>query len=315
MEAALTSRFFIMLSRFKYHFALHIIIFMWGFTGILGKLIHLDAIAIVWYRVIIAFVSLALFFPIMRISFRVKNKKTLLYIAFVGILVGLHWVTFYKSIQLSTASLGILCLATTTVHVSWLEPLIMKRPFSWMELGLSLLIVGGVYFVSEDFNAKQYMALAYGLASAFFAGSFAVLNAKLAEETRPSQITLYEMASAGVFLTIVLLFQGRINADLLQMQLSDFWWLLFLGILCTSLAFLATISIMKILGAFTVSLSINMEPIYTILLAIFILNEDELLNSRFYLGATIIVLVVLANGFLKPLKVKKRYKTHQMHKQ
>lgn len=297
---------FFMLARFKYHFALHVIIFMWGFTGILGKLINLDAVSIVWYRVIIAFVSLGVLFPLMKISFRVKSIKTFLQISGVGILVGLHWVTFYHSIQLSTASLGILCLATTTIHVSWLEPLVMKRPFSYIELALSLLIVAGVYFVSGEFNSTQYLALAYGLASALFAGAFAVFNAKLAEETRPSQITLYEMLSAFLFLTIVLAFQGRINSSLLEMTSSDLLWLLFLGTLCTSVAFLATISIMKILGAFTVSLSINMEPIYTIVLAIFILNENELLSSRFYIGAIIIVMVVLANGFLKPLKTKKK---------
>ncbi len=278
---------------------------MWGYTGILGHIIQLEAVPIVWYRVLIAFLGLALIIPFLKNAFRLPSWKRLIQISLVGVIVGLHWVTFYKAVQLSTASLGILCLATTTLHVAWLEPIVMKRPFSWLEFILSLIVVGGIYFVSGDFNAQQYEALAYGLTSALLAASFGVFNAKLAKDTSPTLITFYEMVSAFVFLTIVLLFQGRMDADLFSMTQQDFWWLLFLGILCTSFAFLATIQIMKKLGAFTVSLSINMEPVYTILLAIFILNENELLNLKFYIGAALIVLVVIANGVLKSYQGKR----------
>ena len=296
--------FYSVLSRFKYHILLHLIIIIWGFTGILGHLIELEPVPIVWYRVLIAFVALALIIPFLKGSFRISSRKRLLQIIGVGVLVSLHWVTFYQAIQLSTASLGILCLATTTLHVAWLEPIVMKRKFSWIEFGLSLLVVGGIYFVSGDFNAQQYEALAYGLLSALLAASFGVFNAKLAENTSPIQITFYEMVAAFGFLTIVLLFQGKVNQELFAMTQSDFWWLIFLGVLCTSFAFLATIEIMKRLGAFTVSLSINMEPIYTIILAIFILKENELLNVKFYIGASVIVLVVVANAVLKSLQTK-----------
>ena len=280
---------------------------MWGFTGILGKLIHLEAFVIVWYRVFIAFIALGIGMLILRKPFKVKSRKQLLKIAFVGILVGLHWITFYMSIQLSTASLGILCLSTTTVHVAWLEPIIMKRRISWLEVVLSLIVVYGIYFVSGDFNANETNALIYGLVSALFAAGFAVSNAKLAEDSTPAQISFYEMVSAFVFITIALLFQGRIDASILEMTTSDFLWLLFLGVLCTSFAFLATIEIMKKLGAFTVSLSINLEPVYTILLAIFILKENELLGVDFYVGSIIIIAVVVANAVIKSIQ-KKRLK-------
>lgn len=277
---------------------------MWGFTGILGHIIDLDPIPIVWYRVLIAFLALATIIPFLKNTFRVYSWKRLLQICGVGILVGLHWVTFYKAIQLSTASLGILCLATTTLHVAWIEPIVMRTKFSWVELLLSLLVVGGIYFVSDDFNAQQNEALVYGLLSALLAAGFGVFNAKLAEDTTPILITFYEMVSAFIFLSILLLFQGRVDKELFSLTQSDFWWLLFLGVLCTSFAFLATIEIMKKLGAFSVSLSINMEPIYTIILAIFILKENELLNTRFYFGAVVIVLVVIANGFIKSYSTK-----------
>ena len=272
---------------------------MWGFTGILGKLIHLDAYYIVWHRVLIALVALGIALVFMRKPLKPANFKSFLKIAGVGLFVVLHWMTFYKSIQLSTASLGILCLSTATLHVTWLEPIIMKRKFSWIEFLLGSLVIYGIYFVSSDFDANDKEALIYGLFSALFAALFSVFNAKLAQDTPSYQITFYEMVSALVFLTIVLIFQGDFTAELFQMTMSDFLWLLFLGIMCTSFAFLATIEVVKRLGAFTVSLSINLEPVYTILLAIAILNEDEMLGSHFYIGSAVIVVVVIANAIIK----------------
>jgi drug/metabolite transporter (DMT)-like permease len=288
-----------MLGKFKYHLLLHIIIFIWGFTGILGKLIHLDAFYIVWHRVLIAFIALSIALLFMKKSIRVGSKKELFKIFGVGIIVVLHWMTFYKSIQLSTASLGILCLSTTTLHVTWLEPLIMKRKFSPIEFLLGLIVIYGIYFVSSDFKAKDYEALVYGLTSAFFAAVFSVFNAKLAQKSSSYQITFYEMLIAFVFLSFVLMARGEFTGEIFIMRLSDFLWLLFLGVLCTSFAFLATIEVVKRLGAFTVSLSINLEPVYTIILAIVILNENEILGSDFYIGSIIIVLVVIANAIIK----------------
>lgn len=288
-----------MFAKYKYHILLHLIIFVWGFTGILGKLIHLDAYYIVWHRVLIAFIALGIALIFMKRSIRISSTKELIKIFGVGIIVVLHWMTFYKSIQLSTASLGILCLSTTTLHVTWLEPLVMKRRFSLIEFLLGLIVIYGIYFVSQDFNPKDFEALIYGLFSALFAALFSVFNARLAQDTPSSTITFYEMVIAFVFLSVVLMVQGDFTRELFVMDLSDFLWLLFLGILCTSFAFLATIEVVKRLGAFTVSLSINLEPVYTIVLAIFILKENELLGSQFYIGSVIIVLVVIANAIIK----------------
>ncbi len=288
-----------MFKTYKYYILLHLIIFMWGFTGILGKLIALDAFIIVWHRVLIAFIALGLFLLFRKKSIRISNWQSGLKLIGVGIIVTLHWITFYKSIQLSTASLGILCLSTTTLHVTWLEPFVMKRPFQVSEFLLGFIVIFGIYFVSSDFQPHEYAALGYGLISALCAALFSVFNAKLAQEIPTPTITLYEMGTGFIFLSIILLFQGKLTSDLFIMTTSDFLWLLFLGILCTSFAFLITIEIVKVLGAFTVSLIINLEPIYTILLAIFILQEHTLLNNRFYIGATLIILVVIANGWMK----------------
>ena len=297
-----------MFKTYKYYILLHLIIFMWGFTGILGKLIALDAFIIVWHRVLIAFIALGLFLLFTKKSILISNWQSGLKLIGVGIIVTLHRITFYKSIQLSTASLGILCLSTTTLHVTWIEPFVMKRPFQVSEFLLGFIVIFGIYFVSSDFQPHEHEALGYGLISALCAALFSVFNAKLAQEIPTPTITLYEMGTGFIFLSIILLFQGRLTSDLFIMTTSDFLWLLFLGILCTSFAFLITIEIVKVLGAFTVSLSINLEPIYTILLAIFILQEHTLLNNRFYIGATLIILVVIANGWMKNYQRRSKLK-------
>jgi drug/metabolite transporter (DMT)-like permease len=277
---------------------------MWGFTGILGKLIKLDAVLIVWYRVFIAALFLAFFFLFTKKSFKV-DRKHWWKIALVGLIVVSHWLTFYYAIQLSTASLGILCLSTTTLHVTWLEPLVMKRKFSWLEFALGAVVIYGIYFVSGDFSPKEMNALYVGLTSALLAGMFSVFNGRLVQDIPSTHLSFYELTIGFFGISIFLMLTGRMDASVFNMTSSDLGWLLFLGILCTSFAFLVTIDIVKRLGAFTVSLSINLEPVYTILLAIVILNEHKLLNINFYIGSVIIIFVVVLNGIIKHFQNKK----------
>ena len=277
---------------------------MWGFKGILGKLIKLDAVLIVWYRVFIAATFLACYFVFTKKSFKVERKHWLK-IALVGLIVASHWLTFYYAIQLSTASLGILCLSTTTLHVTWLEPIVMKRKFSWFEFALGSVVIFGIYFVSGDFTPREMKALYIGLTSALCAAMFSVFNGKLVHEVPSTHLSFYELSTGFIGISIFLFCTGKLNGEVFEMTYSDLGWLLFLGILCTSFAFLVTMDIVKRLGAFTVSLSINLEPVYTILLAIFILKEHKLLNTNFYIGSLIIILVVILNGFIKHFQNKK----------
>lgn len=271
---------------------------MWGFTGILGKLIHLDALLIVWHRLWIAALALAVYMYFTKKMIFPKGK-TLFWTIVVGLVVALHWLTFYTAIQMSTASLGILCLSTTTLHVTWLEPLIMRKRFSKIEFAMGLLVIGGIYFVAHDFKGEELTALGFGLVSALCAGIFSVANGKLAQQTQTPGLSLTELTTGFVALSLFFISQGKLNLELFQMTVSDFSWLLFLGVLCTSFAFLATVNIVKQLGAFSVSLSINLEPIYTIILAIILLKEHKLLQTSFYWGAAMILMVVLANGIWK----------------
>ena len=288
-----------MFQKYKYHFALHLIIFIWGFTGILGKLIHLSSEQIVWYRCFIAFISMFIALKLFKLPISIPSKTHFWATLGVGVLVAMHWWTFYQSIYLSTASLGILCLSTVTLHVTWLEPLLFRKKFSLLEFFMGLLVVIGIYIVSDDFKGNEFEALIWGLISALCAALFSVFNAQLVQKIPSTAMSIHEMGIGFLFLTGVLFFQGKLDTSIFEMTFSDALWLLFLGIVCTCVSFIVTIEVMKKLGAFTVSLSINLEPVYTIILAVIILNEHTLLGYKFYIGATVILLVLLANGLLK----------------
>lgn len=289
-----------MTQRLKYQFVLHIIIFIWGFTAILGKWIEAGAFVLVWYRVLIAFISLLIFLLILKREWRILNKKEVYRTLGVGVLVALHWLTFYLSIKLSTASLAIICLATTTIHVAWLEPIVMKRRALKSEFIISVIIIGGIILITNQ-GSQEGLALGmtFGLIAAILAALFSVFNAKLIQTVSASRITLYEMFSATITMTIFLFFSGDLTPESLAISANDFYLLLFLGVICTSIAFLITVEIQKLLGAFTVTLSINMEPVYTLGLAALLLNEHEKISPSFYIGAAVIVLAVFGNAVLK----------------
>jgi drug/metabolite transporter (DMT)-like permease len=296
-----------MIENLRYQVLLHIIIFVWGFTAILGKWIEADAFILVWYRVVIAFISLLLFMALLRRKLLVKQTRLTLKMLGVGILVALHWLTFYISIKESTASLAIICLATATIHVSWLEPLVMRRKFQLTELVLGLIIIGGILLITSDTEGEEnYRGIVYGLISAFLAAAFSVSNAKLVQEVNSGRITLYEMLSASIVMSLFLIFSGNYSLDHLMISTNDFLLLLFLGVICTSVAFLLTVDITKHLGAFTVTLSINMEPIYTLGLAALLLGEHQELSIWFYLGSLVIVGAVFGNAYLKFRRRKKQ---------
>lgn len=298
--------------RLKYQLTLHVIIFIWGFTAILGKLIETNAFVLVWYRVLIAAISLWTILFILKRDRKIPNKADRWRTLGVGAIVAMHWLTFYLSIKYSTASLTIICLATTTVHVAWLEPLVMKRRFLWSELIIGLLIMGGIYLIANEGTQEGLgIGLTLGLVAAVLAALFSVFNQKLVQTVSASKITLYEMFSATLVMTLFLGFTDRLNVDNIFITINDLLLLLFLGIICTSIAFLVTVEIQKLLGAFTVTLSINMEPIYTLGLAAWILNEHNKISASFYIGAAIIVFAVFGNAFLKRYQSKRLKKASQ----
>ena len=287
-----------MSKKLQYNIIIHVVVIIWGYTGIMGKAIELPSTEMVWWRLGIGALSLALLFPLIQRKLSKLTPKLWLITIGVGVLVGMHWVTFFQSIKMSSISLGIICLATTTLHVSWLEPLIKKTKFNWSDLLLSIAVLSGMILISAQESA-HFQAILVGLLSAFLAALFSVSNAVQVEKMPAPQLTLIELTSGFAVLSLFFLFTSGFHAEMFVLDADLLWKLLFLGVVCTSIAFILAVNATKHLGAFTVSLTINLEPVYTIILALLFYPQSEKMDALFYVGAGIIVAAVILNGILK----------------
>lgn len=283
----------------KHILQLHLIVFIYGFTAILGRLITLDAVQLVWYRMLIAFISLGIMLKASNQSYRIHYKKLLLFTA-VGFIVAFHWITFFHSIKISTISVALGCLASTTLFTSFLEPALVRRPLSWFEVFTGVVIIIGLYIIFQ-FEPNYVAGIITGLVSAFLAGLFTVLNKVLVRENHPITISFYEMGGGFLGITLFLWINGNFKAGLSLPVFSDWIYLLLLGIVCTAYAFMASTRVMKTLSAYTVVLTINLEPIYGILLAFLIFGDSEYMSAGFYVGTLMILMAV----FLLPVLKKK----------
>ena len=276
---------------------LHFIVFIWGFTAILGKLITIDALPLVWYRMLIATLGILCYLKWVKQSLRV-NKKTLLWFVIAGVIVALHWVTFFLAIKVATVSVALAMMATGAFFTALLEPILFKRKIIGYEIFFGCLVIVGLYLIFKvETNYSYGMAIA--LISAFLAALFAIINGKLVKTNKPSVISFYELGVGVLFLTIILWFKGNYTLDFFRIPSTDWAYLVVLGVLCTSYAFIAAVKVMRVLTPYTVMLTTNLEPVYGILLAWFIFGNEEKMNPLFYLGAGIILITVIANGVLK----------------
>lgn len=289
----------------KAYIQLHIAVFLFGFTAILGKLITLEQTALVWNRLWIAIVGL-LFIPGALSGIRKIKRINILRFSGIGVIVALHWLTFYGSIKIgNSASVTLACLATSTLFTSLLEPLITKSKFQWIELLLGLLVIVGIIFLS-GVGKTYYLAIVVGLASALLASLFSVYNKRYITGQNSISVTIIELGAG--FLSISLCYP-MLQHYLPQAQWfpvgQDWLWLIILGLFCTSLAFALAVESLKELTAFISNLSINLEPVYGILLAIWLLNEDADLNEDFYIGTGIILISVVLHPLLTKIQNRK----------
>lgn len=288
--------------KLKNYLHLHVIVFIWGFTAIFGKLISLDALPLVWYRMFLATIFIGLFIVINRKSFSFpKQKVSTLILA--RIVIAAHWYTFYQAIKVSNISITLVCLATGAFFASILEPIFNKRKIIPYEIIFGLITVLGIGLIFKV-ESQHALGILLAVTSAFLSALFSVINGKLAKEYDPNAISFWELLIGVVTISFVLFFTNKFDATLFTISLSDFLWLLLLASVCTAYAFTASVKVMKYISPFTVMLTINLEPIYGIILALLFFSETENMNSYFYLGAAVIFLTVVANGILKNRKKK-----------
>jgi len=277
---------------------LHIAVFFWGFSAILGDLIDLSWFMITWWRVVLATISLVGICVILKSNVNISKKSMLTYIV-IGIIVALHWLTFFGSIKYANASIALITYATAAFMISLLEPLLLKTQVSRIEVLLGIIIIIAMAFIVNEIDLSMRLGLLLGLVSAFLSALFGVLNKKSVEDADPIVITMIEMLSAVVFLSILLPFWLTYTGDQFMPMGLDWLYLSVLAFGCTSFAFLISIRTLKYISVFAQSVVMNIEPIYGIILAIIILGDNKDLTTGFYVGGAIIICSVISYPYLK----------------
>jgi drug/metabolite transporter (DMT)-like permease len=283
--------------KLKNYLHLHFIVFIWGFTAVLGALITLDALPLVWFRMCIAVGIIMIYAAITKAPLKVPFK-TLMGFLVAGLIIALHWFTFFQAIKVSNISVTLACLSTGAFFTSLLEPIFFGRKVVIYEVLFGLMVIGGLYMIFH-FEGNYINGILLALSSAFLSASFSIINGKYATQYSPVTISFYELLGGIFFFSIYLLFSGSFTAEFFEVSANDWLWLFILGSFCTAYAFIASVHVMKYLSPYTVMLTINMEPIYGIILAILVFDKKEKMSVWFYAGAAIILTTVILNGILK----------------
>ncbi|CAN5256672.1 DMT family transporter [soil metagenome] len=271
---------------------LHIAVFLWGFTGILGRLISLNEGWLVWWRMLIAAVVLWIYFyfskQVQKISFR-----NFLKIASIGTILSLHWLLFYGSIKYSNVSIALTCLATTGLFSAIIEPLFFRRRVDTKEILLGTFALAGIiiiYFSNLQFSVGIYIGLLSSLATVIVS----LLNKKIVAGHTPQVITLYQLTGGFIGLTLLMpLYNVLLHSPVQYPQPLDWLWLILLAVVCTVFTFLLYIRALRQLSAFTINLTLTLEPVYGIILAFAVFSENKYLSQYFYIGFALILAAVL----------------------
>ncbi|WP_298780934.1 EamA family transporter [uncultured Polaribacter sp.] len=284
-------------SKLKNYFLLHFIVFIWGFTAILGALITVEAIPLVFFRMSFAVVFISIYFIFKKKSF-IIDKKGLVKFLFTGIIIALHWIFFFKAIKTSNVSIALVTMSTGAFFTSLIEPFFFKRKINFLEMFFGLMVIVGLYVIF-NFETQYRLGIIYALISSFFGALFSVLNGLFVKKYDEHRISLYQLFFGALFVTIYLFINQNFSVSFFSLSKTDWFYLLVLSSICTAYAFVSSVKVMKFLSPYTVMLTINLEPIYAIILALLIFGEKEKMNPEFYLGTFIVLLVVLLNGVVK----------------
>ncbi|MCF6348002.1 MAG: DMT family transporter [Flavobacteriaceae bacterium] len=277
---------------------LHFLVFIAGFTAILGELISIEAIPLVWYRMLIAGVLMFIYIKITKINTKV-SYSVLLKFFIAGIIIALHWITFFASIKEANVSIALAMFSTGAFFASLIEPIFYKRKIDRYEILFGLMVSIGVYIILDS-EIKYLTGILLGISSAFFSSLFAVINGKFVEKHNASIISFYEFIGGVLFISIYLLFANDgFSQEFFKLNSKDWIYILILASICTAYAFIASVHIMKYISPFTVMLTYNLEPVYGIILAILIFGNNEIMSANFYYGAILILLTIIMNAIFK----------------
>ena len=294
-----------MITKYKNHLILHFTILIWGFTGIIGKILGLSGLStseVVFWRMLIAWTTLLIYLLIKKQRI-IVSKKTLFKLLGNGVLIAFHWYCFFEAIALSNVSIALVFMSTTAFFTSFAEWVIYRKGIDYKELFTGVLVITGISIIVKDLNLENhpdyFKAILLALISAFLAAFFSVINSVLVKENDSAIISFYELMGGFWVISILFYINGEIVLEQLSLNSLQLFWLMVLGIVCTSFAFLLGVYVMKFIKPYTVNLSVNLEPIYAIIFALLIFKNSEVMNLNFYLGSMIVVGSILLNALFK----------------
>ncbi|OUR92403.1 EamA family transporter [Flavobacteriales bacterium 34_180_T64] len=288
-------------ARLKNYLHLHFLVIIAGFTAILGELISIGSIPLVWFRMLIAGILMFVYIKLTRIKTKV-NTKTILKFFAAGIIIALHWITFFEAINQSNVSIALAMFSTGAFFASFIEPIFYKRRLIWYEILFGIIVIVGVFLITQS-EIKYINGIILGISSAFFSALFAVINGRFVEKYSATVISYYEFISGVFFITLfILLFEGGFDTSFFILSSDDWLYIFILASVCTAYAFIGAVKVMKFISPFTVMLTYNLEPVYGIAMALVLFPEKEIMSSQFYYGAILILITVILEGVLKNYK-------------
>ena len=277
---------------------LHFIVFIWGWTAVLGKIITVPAIKLVWIRVFIAIFGMLVYVLYKKSSLRISRNSLLQFLG-VGLIVGVHWVCFYGAVKESNVSVTLACFSTGTLFTAFIEPFFFKRRIVWYELLFGLVVIAALFMIF-NVETKYKLGMLLGVGAALTSSFMAVLNGLLIKKGHDAGVmSLYEMIGCSACLTVFLFATEPIDGTLLNISSMNWIYICILAICCTTVPFIIGVQILKNISPYTVSLTLNLETIYGILFAYFIFRDSEVMSITFYVGAAIILSTIFANAALK----------------
>ena len=293
-------------AKLKNYFHLHFLVFIAGFTAILGELISIGSTALVWYRMLIAGIIMFVFIKIIKLKIQVSTKIKLQFFG-AGIIIALHWITFFEAINQSNVSITLAMFSTGAFFASFIEPLIYQRKIIWYEILFGMIVILGVFLITQS-EIKYLNGILLGISSALFSTLFAVINGRFIEKHSATVISFYEFISGVVFLSLfILIFNDGFSVEFFNLAPSDWIYLFILASICTAYAFIGSVKVMRYISPYTVILTYNLEPLYGIALALLLFPETETMSTQFYYGVFLVLATVLADGILKNRKSIKKH--------
>ncbi|WP_395771509.1 EamA family transporter [Arenimonas sp.] len=285
----------------KAFWQIHFCVLLWGFTAILGKLITLPAQALVVWRMLLVSVFLAVLPRVWR-GLRVLPPRLIAIYAGIGVIVALHWLTFYGAIKLANASVAVSCLALGSIFTAIIEPMLTGKPHARSEILLGLMVIPGVYLLIGGVPLSMHLGIAVGILSSLLTAVVATLNKRYVHEADPESVTFIEMSVGALALASASALYFGVDATFIRPDLYNFSLLLVLAVLCTLLPFILSLHALRHISAFSTQLALNLEPVYAIVIAALWLREYQELTPQFYAG----VAVILSAVFVQPLLLRKK---------